>query len=168
MMENLKIAFVGNNINQPAREGDVGHDLVAATEPKFIGDRLGDKFYSLLRYIEYNIEVAIAPPKGVYSLVYPRSSITDNTNLILGNCVGVVDNQYRNFVRVRFRYVPQPRDYRLIDDQIYIEVDDERIYHKGDRVAQLVFSNQLDVELVEAQQLNSTQRGLGGFGHTGR
>ena len=170
-MEKLKIPVSNsNNIRPPAHEGDVGHDLVAAQPPFFCGKPLDEtkEYFSLLRYIEYETFVAAKYAEGTYSLVYPRSSITKDTNLILGNCVGVIDNGYRDSIKVRFRYIPQPEDYELIDGKIFIRVNRERIYKQGDKIAQLVFMKSQPVELIKGSVANDTSRGLGGFGSTGR
>jgi len=159
-----------NNINLPAHEGDVGHDLKAASGPIFCGKPIdeGSEMFSLLRYIEYETNVALSPPEGVYTLVYPRSSVSSNTNLLLANSVGVIDTGYRNTIKLRFKYLPQPEDYELIDGKIFIRVNRDRIYKKGDRIGQAVFAKSLPIGIrISDSSAQDTSRGHAGFGSTG-
>ena len=170
-MENIKIPVSSKNILEPAHEGDAGHDLIAYSGPIFSGKPLDEdqNYWRLLRYIEYETQVAMAPPPGVYTLVFPRSSITSNTNLTLGNCVAVIDQGYRNTIKLRFRYHPQPEDYELVGDRLYMSVNKERIYQQGDKIGQAVFVKMLPTELELRNALSDqTSRGQGGFGSTGR
>lgn len=162
-----------NGIFLPQKEGDVGFDLVAASEPKIVGEQVNDSpYYASIDYIEYDINLQIEPPDGWFGLVFPRSSVS-NKNLQLCNSVGVIDNGFRGSLKVRFNYLTQPKhlmmqkyiDGDYIHENFVTEVDLEKIYKKGERVAQLVFFRSLVPELVEGQ-VSETQRNLGGFGST--
>lgn len=96
--------------------------------------------------------VALQPQSDYRVAIYPRSSIS-GTGFVLGNSVGVGDEDYTGeymvvFKRVDFRH-PFP-------------------YKVGDRVAQfeLVPWYNIDFEIVD--ELGSTERGSGGFGSTGK
>ena len=163
-----------NSICLPQKEGDVGFDLVAASDPKIVGEQVNDSpYYASIDYIEYDINLQIEPPDGWFGLVFPRSSVS-NKNLQLCNSVGVIDNGFRGNLRVRFNYPTQPKhlsikkyiDGDYMHENFVTEVDLEKIYKKGDRVAQLVFFRSLVPELV-AGEVSETKRSESGFGSTG-
>jgi dUTPase len=167
------------SILPPAKIGDVGFDLIAASDPEIVGGKTGgdSPYYESIDYIEYEVDLKIEPPDGCFSLVYPRSSIS-KYNLQLCNSVGVIDNGYRGKIKIRFNYLHQPKDltkFKYIKDSepefIYenyvTEVDLEKIYKKGDKIAQLVFYRSWIPELVEGE-VSETERGETGFGSSGR
>ena len=84
-------------------------------------------------------------------LVYPRSGLASKFGVTLANCVGVIDSDYRGELLVAMTNHSQT-DYTI---------------QPGDRIAQLVVTPILLPEPVEAEELDSTMRGEGGFGSTG-
>ena len=133
-------------------DDDAGYDLFAVSKIET------DK------YVEYGTGIAIEIPKYYVGLVFPRSSVTEK-DLILKNCVGVIDTEYRGEIRCRFygtntiRYTAGKE--KLIDYGA-------SAYEIGDRVAQLIIIPIPPVELVESDELSETERGTGSFGHTGK
>ena len=134
----------------------------------------------IINYIEYNTKLCVQPKKKwgkeytFYLLLYPRSSII-NKNLILANSVGVIDSGYSGEIKVCFKYIPQPEDMKIISGKtfegnlsngILSSINPQKIYHKGDKIAQLIPMQHLDMELEEVQELDQTPRGIGGFGST--
>ncbi len=120
-------------------------------------------------YIEYKTGIAVEIPEGYVGLIFPRSSVT-TYDLMLKNCVGVIDASYRGEIRCRFSPIVNSN----IKD-IIIDVENERFkfkwnldkqYNVGDRVAQIVFIELPKVNLVEVQELSDTLRGTAGFGST--
>jgi dUTPase len=114
--------------------------------------------------------------------IFPRSSIS-NYNLALCNSVGTIDNDYRGEIKFRFKYITQPKDlsmqYQKVplsdggDDfgyeptgKLIVKVNLDKIYKKDDRIGQLVvaITHRVDWEVVN--ELDSTERGHGGFGST--
>ena len=97
----------------------------------------------------------------------PRSSVS-KYNLVLANSIGLIDADYRGEVLIRFKYIWQPEDYKL---NTYNKLEGtpnlERIYKKGDKICQLKVTKVEHAEFVLVDQLDSTQRGEGGFGSTG-
>ena len=84
-------------------------------------------------------------------MIYPRSGLASKHGIALANCVGVVDSDYRGEWNVPLiNWGQEP--YTI---------------HNGDRIAQVVFASYVvgDFELTES--IDSTERGAGGFGHTG-
>lgn len=121
-----------------AKSGDCGLDLTAINVETLIGTGHG--------YIEYSTGLSIEIPEGFVGLIFPRSSIS-NTGLILANSVGVVDSGYRGEIKCRFKYISGTNKYNI-----------------GERVAQLVILPYPQIELIEAEELSSTERGETGFG----
>ncbi len=96
--------------------------------------------------------LAMELPAGYVGLVYARSGLATKQGLAPANKVGVVDADYRGELLVAlYNHGPAPR---TVED--------------GDRVAQLVVTPYLTGRFYEAEDLNPTQRGAGGFGSTGR
>ena len=180
------LVFHAGLINDPQHEGDVGHDVVAASEPRIVGERAFSRdesslLFDRIDYIEYDCHLRVAPPHGVFCLLFPRSSIS-KYNLLLCNSVGVIDCGYRGNIIARFKYVIQPEDMisrELIRDDSGFPVEGralintKRIYQKGDRIAQLVFLPSFPVEMNQItdenmENLYPSKRGANGFGSTGQ
>jgi len=154
------------------------YDVIAVSEPEIVGEKDGDNGWYRIDYIQYRTALYIAPQKDSYGkdyhvLIHPRSSVS-KYNLVLANSIGLVDSDYRGEILVRYKYVWQPEDYRVVkkDDpsgEYYVVrgfVNTSKIYQKGDRVAQLVVEPTTDVEWTRVENLDETVRGTGGFGST--
>ena len=90
-------------------------------------------------------------PQGVEAQVRARSGLSIKHGIGLVNGVGTVDSDYRgewNVPLINFSNEP----YTIND---------------GDRIAQVVFSQYIRAEFVIAEEIDDTDRGSGGFGHTG-
>jgi dUTPase len=99
-------------------------------------------------------------------LAFPRSSVS-KYNLVLANCIGLIDADYRGEVLLRFKYIWQPEDYLVrIDKLLEGYVNFTKLYNKGDKVCQLKVTKVENVEFVLVDELDSTNRGDGGFGST--
>jgi len=95
---------------------------------------------------------AIELPQGYEAQVRPRSGLALRHGLTLPNAPGTIDADYRGEIKV-----------------ILMNLGDEAFtVRRGDRIAQLVVAPVTRVEWSEAGDLEETQRGDGGFGHTGR
>ena len=123
-----------------AKEGDAGLDLVAVSMERGYG------------LVTYGTGLAFEIPTGYVGLVFPRSSIF-KTDLRLTNCVGVIDSGYRGEVMFNFDEDP---------NNLYSG------YDIGDRIGQLIIMPYPKVELIEVDELEATERGVGGFGSTGK
>lgn len=115
-------------------------------------------------YIQYNTGIAVEIPEGYVGLVFPRSSVT-KYDLMLKNCVGVIDASYRGEIMCRF-YGTKTINYNVGNKGATIYGGKK--YEVGERVAQMVFLELPKITLIEAEELSDTQRGSGGFGHTGK
>ncbi len=133
-----------------ANETDAGYDLVTIDEGEFVNDGCD------IAYIQYRTGISISPPEGYHTEIFPRSSISKK-QLILANGIGLVDGGYRNEVLVRFKYVGHHS----------FSADASKIYHKGDKIAQLVIRKTEKMDFEFADELDVTSRNMGGFGSTG-
>ena len=144
MQEELIINIKKTNelaiIPKYAHNTDAGMDLVAVSMNET------DK------YIEYDTGIAIEIPKGYVGLVFPRSSVS-KLDLVQANSVGVIDSSYRNSIKVRFK--------KLKDDGVCV-------YVPGERLAQLIILPYPMIGFNEVEKLSDSDRGLGGFGSTGK
>ena len=90
-------------------------------------------------------------PVGYEGQVRPRSGLAIKSGITVLNSPGTIDADYRGEVKV-----------------ILINLSDQDFVIKsGDRIAQLVIAKHEQPEVVEVQTLSETERGAGGFGHTG-
>ena len=149
-----------------AKPGDAGMDLTAISQRTETGtEENGD-------YLEYGTGLAIEIPEGHVGLIFPRSSVSKK-DLFLANAVGVIDSGYRGEIKLRFK-LEQTFDAldSWVDDQLYYTEDDRKfyanVYKVGDKIGQLIVIPYPHVDLVETEELGSSDRGEGGFGSTGK
>lgn len=96
--------------------------------------------------------LAVAIPQGYEIQVRPRSGLAVKHGVTIINAPGTIDADYRGEVKVG-----------LINlGKVPFTI------HRGDRIAQLVLAPVARAELQLETTLNATDRGGGGFGHTGR
>ncbi len=95
--------------------------------------------------------LALAIPQGYVGLVYARSGLATKQGLAPANKVGVIDADYRGELMV----------------SLHNHSGEERTVEHGDRIAQLVIAPYLTARFQEADELDDTARGSGGFGSTG-
>ena len=124
-----------------AHASDAGFDLVAVSVEE---DRKRE-------IVTYHTGIAMEIPEGYVGLVFPRSSVYKH-QLVLSNCVGVIDSGYRGEILLKYR-VMQPHISR---------------YCSGDRIGQIVIVAFPEFEMVESDDLSDSDRGEGGYGSTGR
>ena len=138
-------------------DDDAGYDLYAVSKTE------------TEKYIEYGTGIAIEIPTGYVGLIFPRSSVTEK-DLILKNCVRIIDSQYRGEIRCRFARIPSTEFKDLLMCKTYIEIvwNKENQYEIGERIVQLIIIPIPLVELVVSDELSETERGAGSYGHTGK
>ncbi len=96
--------------------------------------------------------LSMALPKGYVGLVYARSGLACKQDLAPANKVGVIDSDYRGeFMIALHNHGTEPR-----------------VVEHGDRIAQLVVTPVIQPDYYEADTLDDTARGTGGFGSTGK
>lgn len=96
--------------------------------------------------------VAMALPRGSVGLVYARSGLACKQDLAPANKVGVIDSDYRGEFMIA----------------LHNHGAETRTVANGDRIAQLVVTPIIQPDYFEADTLEDTARGTGGFGSTGK
>jgi dUTP pyrophosphatase len=127
-----------------ARAGDAGADLVAreGVVLKAGGGR------GLVP-----TGVALALPAGYGGFVQPRSGLALKHGVTVLNAPGLIDAGFRDEIRVLLVNTDPSTDYEV---------------QRGDRIAQLVIQRVEQADFRVVDELPASERGLGGFGHSGR
>ena len=127
-----------------ATEGSAGVDLKANIEEPIT--------LAPLQRVVVPTGLRIALPKGTEAQVRPRSGLAAKHGITVLNTPGTIDADYRGEVGV-----------------ILINLSDKDfVINPGERVAQMVLARYERFEWEEVEQLDSTSRGEGGLGSTGR
>lgn len=100
-------------------------------------------------FIEYGTGIAVEIPRGYVGLVFPRSSVSKKEDFYLKNSVGVIDSGYRGEIKLRFN-------------------KSDTCYEVGEKIGQLIIMPYPTVQIVEVDELSDSERGMGGFGSTGK
>lgn len=96
--------------------------------------------------------IAISIPSGFEVQIRPRSGLALHHGVGMVNAPGTIDSDYRGEIGI-----------------ILINWGDRPFtIYNGDRIAQMIISRTYRAEIVEVEELDKTERGEGGFGHTGR
>lgn len=127
-----------------AKAGDAGCDLLAA-EAVTLAPGGGRALVPT--------GIAVAIPEGFAGFVQPRSGLAKTHGVTCLNSPGLVDSGYRGELKV------------LLINTDPVEPFD---IARGERIAQLVVQRVERVNFVEVDELSDSERGSGGFGHTGR
>jgi dUTP pyrophosphatase len=143
----IKIRYLRSHAGLPPLRrmtgGSSGFDLQAACADDIVVEP------GTAALIPAGFELSI--PTGYEAQVRPRSGLAIKNRIGLLNGPGTIDSDYRGEVCVI----------------LYNFGDEDFVVRRGVRVAQLVFCRLPSVEIVEDERLDSTERGAGGFGHTG-
>jgi dUTP pyrophosphatase len=127
-----------------AKDGDAGADLVAS-ETAVLAPGGGRALVGT--------GVAVAIPAGYAGFVQPRSGLALRHGVTCLNTPGLIDSGYRDELRVLLVNTDPTEPYEVT---------------RGDRIAQLVIQRVEVAEWSVVEELDQTERGLGGFGHSGR
>jgi dUTP pyrophosphatase len=127
-----------------ARAGDAGLDLLAR-EGAVLAPAGGRALVPT--------GVAFALPEGFAGFVQPRSGLALRHGVTVMNSPGLIDCGYRDELKVLLVNLDPSEPFEL---------------HRGDRIAQLVVQRVEQVAFSPVDELGATDRGMGGFGHTGR
>ena len=181
-----------------ANESDIGWDVYAHSL-KIVGTKLVDNGNDLdsiweeIDYLEYNLGISINPNPSrkdsgewqeYFTYLAPRSS-NRKFNLLMTNSFGVIDRGYRNCVLACFAYKTQAKDLIYYPSKMTIsedgttagetpahfgiKINPEKIYKIGDKIAQLIVTNQPDVYIEQKfGDWEATDRGTKGHGSSGR
>ena len=127
-----------------AHPGDAGADLVS-TRDVVLSPRGGRAL------VPTGLGVAI--PEGYAGLVLARSGLAINHGIACLNAPGLIDSGYRGEIQA-----------------VLVNLDPDAAYeiHRGDRIGQLVIVQVEAARFLFSTKLPTSERGEGGFGHTGR
>lgn len=101
--------------------------------------------------VKISTGIAINPPHGMFGAIFARSGLATKRGLRPANCVGVCDEDYTGEYLV----------------PIHNDSDEFQNIYAGDRIAQLIFMPYVSVCFKEVDELETFDRGDGGFGSTG-
>jgi len=143
----MKIRIVNKSRHKlPAYETahSAGMDLRALTEEPVTLLPLERKLIGTGLYIEL--------PAGYEAQVRPRSGLAIRHGITVLNSPGTIDADYRGEIGV-----------------ILINLSDTSFtVNDGDRIAQMIIAKHEKAEMIETEEINITDRGAGGFGHSGK
>jgi deoxyuridine 5'-triphosphate nucleotidohydrolase len=97
--------------------------------------------------IDLGLQVGI--PSGYYGRMAPRSGLAAHNFIHIG--AGVIDEDFRGNLKALL--------FNFSDEYFHVNI--------GDRIAQLVIEKILHADIVRVEELDETERGIGGFGSTG-
>ena len=127
-----------------ATHGSAGLDIAAAVKEEVIIPK------GKIRLVPTDFSVEI--PEGYEIQVRPRSGLALKHGITVLNSPGTIDSDYRGEVKIILINLGE-EDYKI---------------SRGERVAQLVVSKVYQAKFSEADNLNDSHRGEGGFGHSGK
>jgi len=140
-------ARLGDTIELPdyATSGSAGLDLRACLDD----DLILEPGATIL--IPTGLAIHIDDP-SLAAVILPRSGLGHKHGIVLGNLVGLIDSDYQGQLFVSC--------WNRSETAFTIKV--------GERIAQMVFVPVIQVAFEQVEEFTSSERGTGGFGHTGR
>ena len=140
-------ARVGKEFPLPtyATSGSAGLDLRACI------DDVLDIAPGTTTLVPTGLAIHIADP-DLAAVILPRSGLGHKHGIVLGNLVGLIDSDYQGQLMV----------------SVWNRGQDSFSLQPGDRMAQLVFVPVVQAEFNLVEDFDATDRGEGGFGHSGR
>ena len=146
-MEKLTVNIINQSsgpLPQYATEGSSGMDLRANIEQEIVMQPLDRHLLPPGLFIEL--------PVGYEAQIRPRSGLAIKQGITCLNTPGTIDADYRGEIKI-----------------ILVNLSNEnQVIHPGDRIAQMVIQQIVQVSWTLSDALNETTRGAGGFGHTGK
>ena len=143
----MKIRIVNKSTNalpQYATSQSAGIDLRANLAEPVVLKPMERKLIPTGLFIEL--------PEGYEAQIRPRSGLALKHGLTVLNTPGTIDADYRGEIGVIL---------------INLSTEDFKIEH-GERICQMVIARHEQAEWIQVEELNETERGAGGFGHTGK
>lgn len=101
--------------------------------------------------IPSGMAIYIADP-SLAAIILPRSGLGHKHGIVLGNLVGLIDSDYQGQVFV----------------SCWNRGHESFVINPGDRLAQMIFVPVVQADFEVVQEFDSSDRGAGGFGHTGQ
>ncbi len=146
-MEKIKIRIINHSTNplpSYATPGAAGLDLQAYLEENINIKPMERRLISTGMHIEL--------PEGYEAQIRPRSGMALKQGITVLNTPGTIDADYRGEIKI-----------------ILVNLSEETVtIENGQRIAQMVVAAYQPIQWEDAEALSDTQRGHGGYGHTGR
>lgn len=138
---------IGNEIPLPghATQGSAGMDLRACLDEPL------ELHPGMTKLIPTGIAIHIADPQ-LAAVILPRSGLGHKHGIVLGNLVGLIDSDYQGELLI----------------SCWNRGQEHFIVQPGERIAQLVIVPVVQAQFDIVTEFDSSDRGAGGFGHTGR
>lgn len=141
----IKIKKIKENAIIPTRgsASAAGYDLYACIDK--------DVVIPAGKTVKIGTGLALALPDGCFGALFARSGLATKKGLRPANAVGVADSDYRG-------------EYIIA---LHNDSNEDQVVEVGERIAQLVAIPFLYMDFMEVEDLDETDRGIGGFGSTG-
>lgn len=143
----MRVKIINKSDNKlPAYEtaSSAGMDLRAFLDSDIVLKPFERKLIPTGLYIEL--------PDGYEAQIRPRSGLAIKSGITVLNSPGTIDADYRGEIKV-----------------ILINLSDTDFTIKsGERICQMVIAKHEKAEFIEVEEISETERGAGGFGHTGK
>ena len=143
----MKIRIVNKSRHQLpgyTTSGSAGMDLRANIDEDIVMEPSGRALVRTGLYLEI--------PEGYEAQIRPRSGLAIKHGITVLNSPGTIDAEYRGEVCI-----------------ILVNQSDEKfVIRDGERICQMIIARHEKAEWIEAESLEETERGAGGFGHTGK
>jgi len=143
-IERIDKSFSDIPLPEYQTEDSSGFDVRAAVENELLIAK------GKIALVPTNLRMEI--PKGFEIQVRPRSGLAAKNGIGVLNSPGTIDADYRGEVKVI----------------LFNFGEEDFVVKRGDRIAQLVLAGVIQADLIETENLSKTDRGEGGFGHTGK
>lgn len=142
----VKIKKLNENAKMPTKGSEMaaGYDLYACIDKAVLIDPHNTA--------TIGTGLSLELPDGMFGAIFPRSGIATKRGLAPANKVGACDRDYRGEYKVA----------------LHNHSDKTQWVNPGERIAQLIIMPCIDVWFNEVDELSETERGMGGFGSTGK
>lgn len=144
LRETAKIPTRGSDL---AAGYDLYADVVNDTSHKIMAIKINSN-----QTLKIETGIAIEIPEGYFGAIFARSGLATRQGLGLATATSIIDSDYRGEIII----------------PLHNSSNKSQIISNHDRIAQLVILPYLPIEFNEVSELNTTERGEGGFGHTGK
>ncbi|PID62685.1 MAG: dUTP diphosphatase [Ignavibacteriae bacterium] len=144
LIKRISDKFLDIPLPHYATEGSSGMDIRAAIEEPLI--------IPAGKVIMVPTNISIEIPLGYEIQVRPRSGLAAKNNIGLLNSPGTIDSDYRGEIKII----------------LFNFGNEDFIINRGDRIAQLIIAEVVIANVIETDKLKNSERGSGGFGHTGK
>lgn len=145
-MDSVSVKIINKSCNKLpsyATEGSAGMDLYADIKDSI--------YIKPMERVLIPTGIYIELPKGYEAQVRPRSGLSLKKGLTVANAPGTIDSDYRGEIGV-----------------IMVNLsNEEQVIERGERIAQMIVAKYSLVSWHEVDSIKSSDRGSGGFGHTG-